>query len=192
MGLAVFAASMPIPLAVIAAVASQAAESPPARHEHRPAMVASAPITPPADRHDTSGFSRAEMRCLARAVYHEARGEPLEGQIAVAEVVIARSRDRRWKGDLCRTIRMPDQFFFVKGGRTSPIEDPEAAQRMMDLARDVASGRLASRAKGALYYHADYAHPVWRHDLKLTARIKTHIFYADPETPRNSTRTSTI
>lgn len=119
------------------------------------------------------------MRCLARAVWHEARGEPLEGQIAVAEVIIARSRDRRWRGDLCHTIRMPSQFSFVKGGRTLPIDDAEGAQRMMDLARGVASGNLRSRARGALYYHARSVKPIWRHALKRTATISHHVFYVD-------------
>jgi N-acetylmuramoyl-L-alanine amidase len=124
-------------------------------------------------------FAKHEIRCLARAIWHEARGEPLEGQIAVGEVIIARSKDRRWRGDLCRTIRMPNQFSFVTGGRTLPISDPVGAQRMMDLTRAIASGRLTSRAKGALYYHAARVKPIWRHKLDLSATIGHHVFYMD-------------
>lgn len=124
-------------------------------------------------------FAKHEIRCLARAIYHEARGEPLEGQVAVAEVIIARSGDKRWQGDLCRTIRMPSQFSFVTDGKTVPIPDAVGAQRMMDLARAVASGRMVSRAKGALYYHAAKVKPIWRHKLDLTATIGHHIFYVD-------------
>lgn len=155
----------------------------------RPALPAATPAPSPAlsiripdraDAKDVAGrYTRAEMRCLARAVYYEAGIEPIEGQVAVAEVIIARSKDRRWKGDLCHTIRMPSQFSFVKGGRTVPIPDAGVAQRMMDLVRDVVAGRLTSRAKGALYYHADYASPSWRHALTQKIRIKTHIFYTD-------------
>ena len=128
------------------------------------------------------GRSKAEVRCLARAIYHEARGEPLTGQIAVAEVVIARSKDRRWRGDLCHTIRMPKQFSFVRNGRLPGIDDPEDAQVMMDLARAVISGRVESPAKGSLYYHATYVAPSWRHALEKTAKIENHVFYSDPTT----------
>ena len=112
-------------------------------------------------------------------MWNEAGNQSREGKIAVAEVVIARSKDRRWKGNLCQTIRMAAQFSFVRNGRTVPLEDPRTAQAMMDLARDVVSGRVSSRAKGALYYHADYAHPVWRHGLRRTIAIQSHVFYAD-------------
>jgi spore germination cell wall hydrolase CwlJ-like protein len=194
-GLAIIAAALPMPLVIVAMIAAQAS---PARtpatsrtsaqaHDAKPAStpakrtVLSIAIPDRADAKTVSaGYSRAELRCLARAVYFEAGHEPLEGQVAIAEVVIARSQDPRWKGDLCSTIRQPNQFSFVKGGRTTPIEDPTVAQTMMDLVRRVATGKVSSRAKGALYYHADYSKPVWRHALAQKIRIKTHIFYTDP------------
>ena len=146
-----------------------------------PAPIQAAPTAPKKAR-EPGGRTLSEIRCLARAIYHEARGEPVSGQIAVAEVVIARSKDRRWRGDLCKTIRMPRQFSFVRNGRVPKIKDPVAAQTMMKLARDVVSGRLESPAKGSLYYHATYVAPVWRHSLKKTAQISSHIFYSDPKT----------
>ena len=198
-GLAIIAAALPMPLMIIAMIAAQAspAKTPTTSRTSAPAhdaKPASTPASTPAkrtilsiaipDRADaktvSAGYSRAELRCLARAVYFEAGHEPIEGQVAIAEVVIARSQDRRWKGDLCSTIRQPNQFSFVKGGRTTPIEDPTVAQTMMDLVRRVATGKVSSRAKGALYYHADYSKPVWRHALAQKIRIKTHIFYTDP------------
>lgn len=124
-------------------------------------------------------YSRSEIRCLARAIWHEARGEPLAGQIAVAEVIIARSKDRRWRGDLCRTIRMPHQFSFVRNGRTLPIRDAKGAQRMMDLARAVATNTMSSPARGSLFYHATSVKPIWRHGLERTVRIENHVFYRD-------------
>ena len=145
-----------------------------------PAPAASEPAAEESVSSEPGGRSKQEIRCLARAIYHEARGEPLEGQIAVAEVVIARSQDRRWRGDLCTTIRMPRQFSFVKNGHIPKIRDSKAAQVMMDLARNVVSGRLKSKAQGSLYYHATYVSPSWRHALERTAQIRSHIFYSDP------------
>jgi spore germination cell wall hydrolase CwlJ-like protein len=134
-----------------------------------------------ADRRDpvATRYDRHEIRCLARALWFEARGESEAGQIAVAQVILARTRDHRWRRDVCATIRMAKQFSFVRDGRSPPIPDPDDAQRMTDLVRDVASGSRRSGIRGALYYHATYAHPSWRHALKPLGRIGHHMFYAD-------------
>jgi spore germination cell wall hydrolase CwlJ-like protein len=124
-------------------------------------------------------YSSSDMSCLASAMYHEARSEPVEGQIAIAEVVIARSKDQRWKGSLCRTIAMRRQFSFVRNGHTPKIPDPNAAAQMQRLAKDVVDGRVRSRAKGSLFFHATYADPAWRHHLTRRVRIQRHIFYVD-------------
>ena len=131
---------------------------------------------------EPGGRTTREIRCLARAIYYEARGEPLSGQIAVAEVIIARSEDRRWRKNLCDIIRMPYQFSFVRNGRIPRIKDTGAAQVMMDLARNVVSGDVESPAKGSLYFHAVSATPSWRHAFQKRAKIKNHIFYVERST----------
>lgn len=191
-GTAIAVASLPLPAIVLAVIAAgHAPTAIPSRSASVtipvPALVR--PKAEPADRVDVAAYSRAEIRCLARAMWNEAGNQSREGKIAVAEVVIARSKDRRWKGSLCQTIRMAAQFSFVRNGRTVPLDDPKTAQSMMDLARAVAAGKVSSRAKGALYYHADYAHPVWRHGLRRKIAIQTHVFYADalPKKPKPKT-----
>ena len=136
----------------------------------------------PADRPDPFAprYAVHEIRCLARALWFEARGEPPEGRIAVASVVLARAADPRWPKDLCATIRAPRQFSFVVRGASPQIPDAHDAQAFTDLARAVASGRLKSTRPTALYYHAAYAHPVWRRALAPLGRIGAHLFYADP------------
>lgn len=141
-----------------------------------PAIAAEPAIIEP------GGRTKREIRCLARAIYFEARGEPLSGQIAVAEVIIARSEDRRWHTNLCDIIRMPYQFSFVRNGVIPRIKDAAAAQSMMDLARDVVSGEAISPARGSLYFHATSVSPSWRHALKKSAKIQNHIFYMDRST----------
>lgn len=144
-----------------------------------PALAPVVKAPPPPRRRATASYSLEEVRCLASAMYHEARSQPVEGQIAIAEVVIARSKDDRWKGNLCHTITMRRQFSFVRGGRAPRIPDADAASQMERLARDVLAGRVSSRAKGSLYFHASYVAPAWRHSLTQRARIQSHIFYAD-------------
>ncbi|OYZ89712.1 MAG: hypothetical protein B7Y00_01070 [Sphingomonadales bacterium 17-56-6] len=155
-----------------------AASSPPvAQSNPTPASKMSASPEP---KPSTDGsYSKRELSCLASAIYHEARSEPIEGQIAVAEVIIARSRDGRWKDSLCGTITMRRQFSFVRNGRAPAIPEVAAATKMEQLAKDVVAGHVSSRAKGALYFHASYADPSWRHRLTKRIRIKKHIFYED-------------
>jgi N-acetylmuramoyl-L-alanine amidase len=127
-------------------------------------------------------FGRNEIRCLARAVWQEAQGEPVRGQIAVAEVIIHRAADDRWKDDLCGVIRERSQFSFVKDGVIPEVEDAEDAQAMMDLVRGVIAGRLESGLSSTLFFHATYVSPKWK--LRRIARVGHHVFYGDLKTAR--------
>jgi spore germination cell wall hydrolase CwlJ-like protein len=80
-----------------------------------------------------------ESECLARAVYWESRGEPLSGQLAVAEVVINRARSGRFAPTLCGVVRQPSQFSFVRRGY---IPQPPQASRDWHIA--VAIARIAT------------------------------------------------
>jgi spore germination cell wall hydrolase CwlJ-like protein len=125
-----------------------------------------------------STFSASDLRCLARAMWHEAEAEPVEGKIAVAEVVIARTNDRRFPSTICGVVRAANQFSFVHGG-VIPIVPAEHADEMTTLARKVAAGLTKSRAVKSLWFHATYSKPIWRHDLRQIARIGGHVFYGD-------------
>lgn len=117
-----------------------------------------------------------ESECLARAVYWESRGEPLSGQLAVAEVVINRARSGRFAPTLCGVVRQPSQFSFVRRGY---IPQPPHASRdwrtAVAIAR-IATGRLAdSSAPQALFFHARRINPRWR--LTRVATVGNHVFY---------------
>ena len=122
----------------------------------------------------------AEQECLANAVYFEARGEPLQGQLAVAEVVINRAASGRYPATLCGVVVQPAQFSFVRRGRMPRADRAsEAWRRAVGVAR-VAVSRMAPRLlpSNCLWYHANYVSPSWGRRLERSATIGLHIFYS--------------
>lgn len=119
-----------------------------------------------------------QMRCLAGAVYFESRGEPLSGQLAVAQVVINRAEDRRWPASYCGVVYQRSQFSFVKNGRMPRIRtNSEAWERAKAIAHIAHDGLWESEAGDAVYFHATYVRPKWSYRKTRTAKIDTHIFY---------------
>jgi N-acetylmuramoyl-L-alanine amidase len=117
-----------------------------------------------------------ETRCLAGAVYFESKGETLNGQLAVAKVVIARRDSGRFASSLCGVVYQPSQFSFVRGGRMPAI--PTASQ---DWKEAVAIAQIAmkdswdSPVEGALFFHARHVSPGWR--MQRLAAVDNHVFY---------------
>ena len=118
----------------------------------------------------------AEGECLARAVYWESRGEPLSGQLAVAEVVINRARSGRFAPTFCGVVRQPSQFSFVRRGN---IPQPPSTSRDWHVAVAIARIAIEQRAEGgaprALCFHARRINPGWR--LTRVATVGNHVFY---------------
>ena len=119
-----------------------------------------------------------DMRCLAQAVYFESRGEPIEGQLAVAEVVINRAKSDLYPDSYCDVIRQPAQFSFVRHGRIPAAdESSDAWQRAVAIAEIAQQNLWQSKAATAMYFHATYVNPSWAHQKVELAQIDTHIFY---------------
>ncbi|MEL7187966.1 MAG: cell wall hydrolase [Pseudomonadota bacterium] len=119
-----------------------------------------------------------EMRCLAGAVYFEARGEPLAGQLAVANVVINRSEDRRFPASYCGVVYQRAQFSFVKNGRMPSIRTNSAAwTRAKAIAQIAHKDMWDCEAGDAVYFHAKYVRPSWSRRKQRTTQIDSHIFY---------------
>ena len=126
--------------------------------------------------HTTEG---REQDCLAKAVYFEARGEPIEGQLAVAEVVLNRAASGRYPSDVCAVITQPWQFSFISKGRfPKPDMRSDSWRKAVAIAR-IAQGNLADKlASNVLWYHADYVAPSWGKRLNRQVKIGLHIFYS--------------
>lgn len=114
-------------------------------------------------------------RCLAKAVYWEAKGEPLSGQLAVAQVILNRVESGRFGRDICSVVTARGQFSFVRGGQI-----PEAPHRAQwATARAVAQlaldGGWTEVVGDATHFHATRVNPGWR--MTRVAAIGNHIFY---------------
>jgi len=130
--------------------------------------------------------SAEAIECLALTMYFEARGEPDIGKLAVAHVVVNRTLDARFPRRICDVARqqngLPDggcQFSWTCDEFSDRPKDEAAWRRSKALARRVYYGLSRDPTGGALWYHADYVDPAWRHDLARPQRIGRHMFYRD-------------
>jgi spore germination cell wall hydrolase CwlJ-like protein len=121
----------------------------------------------------------ADQDCLASAVYFEARSETLEGQLAVAQVVLNRAASGRFPPDVCDVVTQKAQFSFVHGGRIpSANRHCEAWQRALAIAQIARERRATTIPADVLWYHASYVSPGWGQRLTKIAQIGLHIFYS--------------
>jgi len=143
-----------------------------------------APPTP-AERLNLEGKSRARAeRCLANAIYFEARSEPLKGQIAVAQVVINRAFSGFYPNDICGVVyqnanrHLACQFTFACDGKSKAIHDRGSWARASRIAKQALDGQLYETAVGtSTHYHAVYVRPVWAREMKKNVRFGIHNFY---------------
>jgi len=149
--------------------------------EHRPQS--------PAERLGLIGAARARHeKCLADAIYFEARGESVRGQMAVAQVVINRVFSGYYPNNVCGVVyqnahrRFRCQFTFACDGLPERINEPVAWERAKHIARDALDGNFWLNDVGkATHYHARWVHPWWVHEMRRLDRIGVHTFYR----PRN-------
>jgi spore germination cell wall hydrolase CwlJ-like protein len=119
----------------------------------------------------------SEHECLAGAVYFESKGEPLQGQLAVAEVILNRAGSGRFPASICGVVKQKSQFSFVRGGRIPPISRNSPAWRKAVAIAHIAKRDLNEAGIGnAMFFHARYVSPGWRR-LTRVASIGNHIFY---------------
>jgi len=124
--------------------------------------------------------------CLARAVYYEARGETQEGQVAVAEVIMNRTRSRAYPNTICRVVYQGSerstgcQFTFTCDGSGRHQPRGRAWDRAQRIATAVMLGYNRPMTGGATHYHTTEVNPVWNSGLVPTTRIGVHQFYRFP------------
>jgi spore germination cell wall hydrolase CwlJ-like protein len=126
-----------------------------------------------------------QMRCLAEAIYFEARSEPEAGQAAVAQVVLNRVRSGIYPTTVCGVVYQDRerpfacQFSFACEGKSLKIEEPACWATATRIAEGVVKGALTdARFASAINYHAAYVRPFWAPTLKRLDRVGLHIFYA--------------
>lgn len=117
-----------------------------------------------------------ELNCLAGAIYFEAKGESLPGQLAVGRVIVARSKSGRFPDSYCGVVFQPSQFSFVRGAGMPAINKRSPQwKNAVAVAQIAHEGSWRSPVEGALFFHAAYVSPGWR--LTRIARVDNHVFY---------------
>lgn len=146
-------------------------------------------IEPPAGQPDYAALigarnAQREQKCLAEAIYFEARSEPEAGQAAVAQVVLNRVRSGLYPASVCGVVYqnrhryMGCQFSFACEGKSLRITEGEPWRTAVRIAKEVTEGRTFNAdVGGSTHYHATYVRPGWASRLKKMDKIGTHIFY---------------
>ncbi len=129
-------------------------------------------------------YQDRQRRCLATAIYFEARGESEKGQIAVAQVVMNRVRSSLYPDTICGVVfqgqmrRTGCQFSFTCDGRSDFPKDKVQWRRANEIAKRMTEGEsFLSDVGYSTHYHANYVAPRWRRDLNKVKKVGTHIFY---------------
>jgi len=132
----------------------------------------------------------SERTCLAQAIYHEARGEPREGQLAVANVIINRAFSKKYPQTICGVVfqnadkgRYKCQFTFACDGRSDVGTERAAWNRSVKLAETAfhefqTGDRPGVIPDSALFYHTTSVAPGWGNKFRRVATIGSHIFYS--------------
>ncbi len=139
----------------------------------------------PAERLGLTGKARAKAeKCLANAVYFEARGEPVRGQIAVAQVVMNRVFSPFYPDNVCGVVYQNAnrhnacQFTFACDGIPDVVTEPDAWLRAQRIAHDMLDGKLwMPEVAKSTHYHAYWVHPDWVAEMRKIYNIGVHIFY---------------
>ncbi len=124
--------------------------------------------------------------CLADAIYYEAGNEPVEGQRAVAQVVLNRVRHPAYPNSVCGVVyqgaarRTGCQFSFVCDGSLARPRAPGGYASARAVAETALAGYVYAPVGWATHYHADYVVPYWAAGLTKVATIGAHIFYRWP------------
>lgn len=121
--------------------------------------------------------SNTDIECLARNVYHEARGEPLWGQIAVAQVTVNRVESGGFQSSICRAVYAHRQFSWTIG-KPKKVKDIKAWEASVAVATAVLTKSVHLPDFKALYFHTKQVKPTWNRNKRVLAVIGNHIFYA--------------
>ena len=137
-------------------------------------------------------ISQEQRECLALNIYHEARGETIQGQVAVAWVTLNRMESQDFPGTICGVVyqartdqrgnplRNQCQFSWYCDGKSDRIRNQrewEDVQLIADVVLLDWARAKESPVENATFYHADYVRPYWASEFTEVATVDNHIFY---------------
>ena len=130
--------------------------------------------------------SDKQMSCLAEALYFEARGEPIKGQLAVGEVILNRVEDRRYPSSICKVVnqgtgrRFACQFTYTCDGKLESVNERKPYEMALKIAKILMTTHDRKMTKGSTHYHSNYVDPKWSKKFERVAKFGRHIFYRQP------------
>ncbi len=124
--------------------------------------------------------SGEEWSCLTEALYFEARGEPLKGQVAVAEVILNRVDSPRYPDTVCGVVNQSCQFSYTCDGLPETMHEADAEAQVGKVASLMLEGAPRDLTEGATHYHTVAVNPRWASAFPMTTQIGVHRFYRQP------------
>lgn len=132
------------------------------------------------ERNTSVGLITQAALCLALNVYHEARSENYDGQMAVAQVTLNRVASEKYPDSICDVVWQPRQFSWTHDGKSDTPRDPVAWAIAENISRIAMEGHGKTTLEDSvMFYHATYAQPYWSKLFVRTAQYGTHIFYKE-------------
>jgi len=142
-------------------------------------------------------FNKKQLTCLYDNIYHEARNQPIVGQMAVMYVTLNRVDDSRFPNTICEVvmqgphrrswkdltklvpIRHQCHFSWYCDGKSDEVTDQAAYDAIRYMVNEILMGsvKIFDITEGATHYHADYVSPSWANTKTKTVEIEDHIFY---------------
>ena len=130
--------------------------------------------------------SDKQMACLAEALYFEARGEPIKGQLAVGEVILNRVEDTRYPSSICKVVnqgtgrRFACQFTYTCDGKLETVHERNPYEISLKIAKILMTTHDRKLTRGSTHYHSNYVNPKWSKKFERVAKFGRHIFYRQP------------
>lgn len=121
--------------------------------------------------------SDEELYCLTQNIYFESRGEPVEGQIAVAHVTLNRMRHDKFPNTICGVVWQRKQFSWTHDGLSDRPRNKEAWQNAEEIAKNILSGEIEDNTNGSLFFHSVNVKPYWRNKVNFEVQIGRHLYY---------------
>jgi spore germination cell wall hydrolase CwlJ-like protein len=118
-----------------------------------------------------------DIECLAKNIYHEARGESFHGQVAVALVTVNRLASGLFQNTICKVVYANKQFSWTLD-KNKRVKDSKAWASAVEVATAVLSRNIYHPDFTAVYFHTKQVQPKWAKTKTIIARIGNHIFYA--------------
>ena len=126
----------------------------------------------------TAALEKTELGCLALNIYHEARGESRQGQIAVAAVTLNRVRATQFPDSVCAVVWQNRQFSWTHTKRSYFPTDMKSWNTALKIAESSLAKDVVAEYDNLLFYHSKQVRPYWSKQKRFVARVGSHLFYS--------------